>query len=247
MKILKNKTYDRLVKYTKVQKSIIGKYIKIEDGLKTQIGTLNTNLEDEQKEHHKSVVESKLDFSIRRFIIGKKGTGKTTFIKEEILPNVKHFFVIDTCNEYTHLDRKQKSCYDKNKSCSQNIEKFDKAIRRNADKLIILEDSSILKDNMEWFMDIVQSANINFIIVCQVKHLLEKHFDYVDFIYDFGTLDTIGTEIPRNKTMEIIIQPKPSKSPIVTYLANVYVDLIAQMLTSNNKKRKKLRFKYKNR
>ncbi len=129
-----------------------------------------------------------LNFSVKRALIGKRGSGKTHFIKNKILPTLKNYFIIDPNNEYDYISEKHKLVLNRHLTFKENKDMVMKAIGENLDKTIIIDDFLLLDSNSKWFFDIIR--DLNFIIVLQSFSQLGNYTERIDYFYNFGTNDT---------------------------------------------------------
>ena len=122
-----------------------------------------TSLEDEFSDY---ILESSLRFSIRRFIVGKKGSGKTVLLRC-ILPYLKgNYFIIDSYNEYEVFPNKNKFVPDRSLTLKKQIESIKEVITKHKDKVIIYD--GVFYQELFDFM-VFESFRLNFIITSQSK------------------------------------------------------------------------------
>lgn len=155
-----------------------------------------------QEEHNDYVLESSLRFSLRRFIVGKQGSGKTVLLRS-ILPYLNgNYFIIDSFNEYKEFPEKNRFAPDNNLSLKEKIQSIIEAIAKNKDKVIIY-DGLFYKEILDFI--IIESNKLNFIITAQSKKQISCYLNYVDLIYDKGTMDNFAPEleISLNKLVRI--------------------------------------------
>lgn len=188
MKILKEETYSKLLTEIEDLKQAKTKLEKSESYLQNELKEL-------KQEFAKFATETKMNFNIKRFVLGKKGSGKTTFIKS-ILQKINSYYIIDCTGEYDYVSENNRLFVDvKDK---YNISNILEKIEQNKDKLIII-DSPELLGAVDWFM--LNSRKYNFVITSQSKCKIERYIDDVDFIYDFGTIDEFNVKLNKNKVM----------------------------------------------
>ena len=158
-----------------------------------------------KQEYSDHVLQSKLTFSsIRRIVVGKKGSGKTTFLRS-IIPYLKgDYFIIDTFDEYKQFPEKNRFTPKTNISITEKVESVKAAIIQNKNKIIIY-DGFDEKDILDFI--ILQSIGLNFIVAAQSINRISKYVNHIDFIYNKGTTDNLkeGLDIPDNK-MKVIFQ-----------------------------------------
>lgn len=188
MKILKEETYSKLL-------NEIDKLKQAKQKLEESKSNLQNELKDLKQEYAQFATETKMNFTIRRFILGKKGSGKTTFIKS-ILPKINSYFIIDCTGEYDYVSESNRLFVDTKEK--YDISNILERIEHNKDKLIII-DSPELLGSIDWFM--LNSRKYNFIITSQAKGCVEKYIDGADFIYDFGTTDEFNNKPDKSKVM----------------------------------------------
>lgn len=185
MKILKNSTYNTL--------------IKDNDSLKIEV--INKMGEIFELEHEVEKLlkyktefyNSKFNFALRRVIVGKCGTGKTYFIMNKIAPKLKNHLIIDFHDEYRPLNIERYNIHilkhDEYKNTPELREKLLEVIGNNQDKTIILDNSSFV--GFSWFQHemMMNFPYVPYIAVCQSKGELDTVRYDLDCIYDFGTPD----------------------------------------------------------
>jgi translation initiation factor RLI1 len=160
---------------------------------------LQARFQKVKQEYSDYVLQSKLSFgSIRRILVGKKGSGKTTFLKA-IIPHLKdNYFIIDTFDEYKEFPEKNRFTQKINISIAEKVDSIKAAILENKSKIIIY-DGFDEKDILDFI--ILQSVGLNFIVAAQSINRISKHVDHVDFIYNKGTTDNPkeGVDFPDDK------------------------------------------------
>lgn len=185
LKIIKQSTYDNLLEIEKLYK---------ESFIRREI------LEDELRETRRNWLSSHVKFAltttIRRAIVGRKGSGKTELVKSflrKMHPN--RYFIIDRNSEYVNFPETSKICFntEKHKDWENWKNVVIEAIKANLGKLIILEDFGTynLDKNRtsQWFFDAIGSSE--FIIVGQsTQGLSQDVFHNIDLIYNTGCMDS---------------------------------------------------------
>lgn len=215
MKILTNKTYSKLLseieelKKEKIDNEKHQSYLenRLYD-LERKKNKLENTIHDFKKEYTSFVTETKMNFSIKRAIVGKRGVGKTTFIKT-ILEKTPNYFIIDLSCEYDEVGDDKKFVPDRGLELKELEEKVKEVVLKNKDKTLIIEDSQLIPNFINWF--ILNSRDCNFIITSQSKKRIQNYINDIDFIYDFGTLDEFDVKPNENKVM-IIKRQDQSKS-----------------------------------
>ena len=208
MKILKDETYNSLTKQIKELKE---ENTELEIHNDKQSNILRNN----RKEFASFVTDAKMTFSIKRLVVGRKRSGKTTFIKT-MLPKIPNYFIIDTNNEYLEVEKEKKFVPDKELKLEDLQEQIKKAIIDNRGKTLIIEETATGESFTQWFL--LNSRDVNFILVSQCKRRLEPFINDVDFIYDFGTADNFREVIDANKIMKF----EQKKDNLVTNKSNSY-------------------------
>lgn len=194
MKILKEETYSKLLKEIEDLKQQKTKLEKSECDLHNEV----TYFKKIREEYASFATETKMNFSIKRIIVGRRSCGKTTFIKS-ILSKIPNYFVIDPNGEYTEIDTDRKFIPDVNLKGDELKEKLKQVVLENKHKTLIIEEQVMIPDFINWFM--LNSRDFNFIITSQSKKRIEAYIDDVDFIYDFGTIDEFNNKPNDNKIM----------------------------------------------
>lgn len=179
MKILKNSTY-RIIETNQ---------LIIEQRYNDLLAEHRLLLDDYNKGQHKyreDILNSKLNFQVRRFVIGAKGSGKTTFVKS-LLPKMKNPIIFSLCDEYKEFSKTNQNYIPNPKnSLAETQEKAEGLIEKNKDSFIIIDDITILNGRI---LSRMMQENYNFIIVCQKYSQIMRYINYVDFIYDLGTTE----------------------------------------------------------
>jgi len=143
------------------------------------------------KKLQKEFIDSKYSFSIKRVIVGGRGSGKTALLKE-LMKTMKHYYVIDVNEEYDYLPDEKRFCVTKDKNYEDNV---INEIIKNKDKVIIIDDAGLLSKKI---LDTLIIHN-DFIVAYQSKKMIEKRIDEFDFIYDLGTLDKFSVPVDETK------------------------------------------------
>ncbi len=148
------------------------------DGLSVLLGDRTFDLRAIREQRDRIL----LNFGTKICLVGKRGSGKTNFIKK-ILPSIKNYFIYDINNEYKEVDDKNKFFITK----SFNRNSFINQIKNNKDKTIILEDISavLCPIGLRWLFDALEGYN--YIFVYQQFNQIQNIVNNFDYIYDFGT------------------------------------------------------------
>ncbi|MFA6569911.1 MAG: hypothetical protein WCT77_01605 [Bacteroidota bacterium] len=152
-----------------------------------ELAKINVSLFERLHNLRKELRKEALNLRIRKCIVGKKGSGKTTFIKNEILPQLKNYFIIDFNDEYSDVVSDNNRFVDK--SCS--IQKIKKVIIENKNKVIIIEDIGLLIKKTSLLDDLLMRYDLDFIIIsqCFENIIILQKSGFIDTIYDFGTIE----------------------------------------------------------
>ena len=152
--------------------------------------TLETRLRILNREHEQYKYNAAFDFSIRRAIIGMKGCGKTTLLKNKIIPKLKNYFLIDVNNEYDTVPADKKFVVDRKMGISERKKKIIDAIRDNSSKVVIIEDVGCLHNNLKWLSELFFS-DTDFIIVSSSNNMIKEwiNLNIIKSIYAFDVLD----------------------------------------------------------
>lgn len=82
---------------------------------------------------------------MKKLIIGKNGTGKTTFIAKEIIPTIEKYLVLDFCHEYSQWIKDE-----------TKIRKFERGLVGNKLKQQVIDVIRNVKDDMALIIDNAQ-------------------------------------------------------------------------------------------
>lgn len=144
-----------------------------------------------------------LNFKTKKCLVGKRGIGKTHFIKTRILPYVTNYLVLDFNNEYEEWKSDKKGLIISPKN--RDKKHITELLKKHSDRLIIIEDANILSPTRElkWLFD---ELNNNYILVYQEFENIKNITDKFDYIYDFDTneRDSIKLEFRTNYNDKII-------------------------------------------
>jgi len=166
MKLLKNSTYDDIISESRKLKATINAF-----------SIVNTN----NKISFDHIDKVLFDISIQRAIVGKRGSGKTHFIKNSILPFVSNPVVLDQTGEYKNLEGVRAIDLQDSRSTSElDAENLD-----NISQLLIVESTEAIGRYLNSVLARRQFKN--FIIVSNSYRELFKINHAIDLIYDFGT------------------------------------------------------------
>jgi len=177
LRIIKKKDLNQLLEYK-------DNYFK----LKGEVANLKMELDHLECAYFLQKANLLTDFRIKRAIVGKRGIGKTYFIKNSILPKLKNYFIIDPNNEYDSILDENKLVLNRHMTFKENKEMVIKSISQNLNKTIIIDDFLLLDSNPKWFFDI--KRDLNFIIVAQSFSRLYDYTKKIDYFYNFGTNDS---------------------------------------------------------
>jgi len=183
MKLLKTKTYNRMLD-------------TIERGVE-----YNGNLRTINNNQHKEISQLKHeieDQSIKSVVVGRAGIGKTTFVKKKLLRGLKNYLVIDTTNEYQDLPFKNVVSVVFGANFKQEIISI---IENNKDKTIIVDNSSLFGIDFHWLERPLR--DVNYIFVASSKRLIENHFRLFKVMYEFKTTDEFRNLNIYNKIVTI--------------------------------------------
>jgi hypothetical protein len=133
-----------------------------------------------------------LNFKTRKCLVGKRGVGKTHFIKTHILPYVTNYLVLDFNDEYREWKEDKKGIILSPDSRDKNY--ITELIKKHPDRLIIIEDANILNSTrgIRWLFD---ELNNNYILVYQEFENIRNITDKFDYIYDFDTIERDSTKL----------------------------------------------------
>jgi hypothetical protein len=177
LRIIKKKDLNQLLEYK-------DNYFK----LKGEVANLKMELDHLECAYFLQKANLLTDFRIKRAIVGKRGIGKTYFIKNSILPKLKNYFIIDPNNEYDYVADENKLVLNRHMTFKEIKEMAIKSIGENLNKTIIIDDFLLLDSNPKWFFDI--KRDLNFIIVVQNFSKLGNYTEIIDYFYNFGTDET---------------------------------------------------------
>lgn len=125
------------------------------------------------------------NLTIRRIIVGKNASGKTSYIRKHILPQLSNYFLIDPHNEYPDVSHTRKLS-----NCSSHPELMYNTILAHKEKVIIVEDANVLNGDMKFLhklIDLFMDINFQFIFVYHSYKHAEWLANFANIIYDFGT------------------------------------------------------------
>jgi ATPase subunit of ABC transporter with duplicated ATPase domains len=169
MKIIKTSTYNYLIN-------------SVEE-LQNQVDFLEEQQKRIWNEHKNEVHSLKMNFSIKRAIVGKKGSGKTTFI-QSLLKQIRNYYIIDFTGEYSYLPK------EKVFTATNSFNEVLKQITLHKDSVIIIDSANVIERD---FRRLLASLNLHndYIVSFESKKSLEQNIsaNSFDFIYDLGTVD----------------------------------------------------------
>ncbi|MDD3875432.1 MAG: hypothetical protein PHT69_02310 [Bacteroidales bacterium] len=139
------------------------------------------------------------NLTIRRIIVGKNASGKTTYIKKHILPQLSNYFLIDPHNEYPDISHTRKLS-----NCSSHPELIYDIILAHKEKVIIVEDANVLYGDTKFqhkLMNLFMDRNFQFVFVYHSYKHAEWLARFTNVIYSFGATDgfTNNNEIFNDK------------------------------------------------
>lgn len=171
MKILKSKTWND------IQSSIK------ED--KDSIKDLEVKVITSYKEKRKLVERMCFDFSIKRVIYGRNGSGKTIFLCKTLLPQLSDFFVFCLPNEIDTLF----NFVPKNRKCSIDklingdvVGNFTKKLNEINNSLIVIDNSHLLGRDIFKIVHILETFGYNYILA---------HTSHIQFPYENTSINII--------------------------------------------------------
>lgn len=124
------------------------------------------------------------NFRIRRAVLGKRGSGKTTFVQQKLLPTLKNYYIICLHGEYESVARENKFDYDFTLSVADNKEEIYAAIEANQHKVIIIDDYFAMNLNYNIFDSFVKKYNLNFILItASMRHFSKYLVDEIDYFH----------------------------------------------------------------
>lgn len=156
--------------------------------LKGELSDLKLELDHLKTDYFVQKANFLTEFRIRRAIVGNRGSGKTYFVKNSILPKLKNYFVIDPNNEYDYVSDENKIVKNGNITIKEYKDMVIKAINENINKTIIIDDFTLLDYAPRWFFEI--KRDLNFIIILHSFSQLGDYKNRIDYFYNFGTNDT---------------------------------------------------------
>ncbi len=179
MKIKKKEYHDLL----KLKKENYDLNLTI-DGLSVLLGDRTFDLRSIREQRDRIL----LNFGTKICLVGKRGSGKTNFIKK-ILPSIKNYLIHDVNNEYSEVADKDKFFLTK----SFNEISFINQIKNNKNKIIIIEDANIIqsKKGFKWLFDALEGCD--YIFVYQQFKQIQNIVNKFDYIYDFDTNEDDAT------------------------------------------------------
>lgn len=144
-----------------------------------------TIIEKLESAHTFNINRMSFEFSIRRAIIGGRGTGKTELLKNKILPTLKNYFLIDMNNEYLKVSPLNKYVVDKSRYSRVGFtDLICDLLKENYNKIIIVEDCMLC--NINKVIEKLIEFGCNFIIVAQNNQQLYGHINTFDMLYHTG-------------------------------------------------------------
>ena len=192
MKILKNKEYEELLSFKRRYERLK----PMHNSAYHELEALKWEFEDFKK-------AASLNFRVQRIVVGGKGSGKTTFVKNKILPQLTNYFLIDTYGEYDNVPAERKYSLDNSDSIHGNADKIIEIIEANRDKIIIIEEP-YLWDNFKWLLNFA-TGRLEFILITQTTKRIESLLNVTDVIYDLRGSDWEDDVYKQNKSKIISI------------------------------------------
>ncbi len=173
MKILSTESYNNLIEEIEIKKQ--------------ELASLQSSYEGACMEIMENKRRFSLNLSVKRFIIGRRGSGKTVFLQKVIIPKLMgNYFLIDLNNEYDLVSPIKKYVVEKHLSTKQLIQKLVDIFNQHSSKVIIVEDAMIYGD-LSWLCK--TSSTRQFIVVTHNANSIAKYIGLADFVYDFGSDD----------------------------------------------------------
>lgn len=175
-KIIKKKDLNQLLEYKQ-------EYFELE----RELANIKRELDNLKRDYfiQKSIFLT--EFRIKRALVGKRGIGKTHFIKNTILPKLKNYFIIDPNNEYDYVSPENKLVLNRHMTAQENKDMVIKSIGENLNKTIIIDDFFLIDFSPRWFFEI--KRDLNFIIVLQNFSQIKNYTEKIDYFYNFGTIE----------------------------------------------------------
>lgn len=168
MKILKNTTYEALTGKIK--------------SLEIQNSSLKYDLEESR-----NIMAHGIKY--RRFLIGRRGSGKTHFISRKLVTQIPNHFVfcIGQSDQYNYgfVDKKNKHIYDITLSPKDLVKDIIEVIRKNKDKVLIFDDYEII-GNAAGHTIFNELNNLNYVVAFHSQQYFDKFIFYADLVYSFG-------------------------------------------------------------
>lgn len=155
--------------------------------LKGENSSLKMELDHLNQDYFIQKANFLMDFRIKRALVGKRGIGKTHFIKNTILPKLKNYFIIDPNNEYDYVSPENKLVLNRHMTAQENKDMVIKSIGENLNKTIIIDDFFLIDFSPRWFFEI--KRDLNFIIVLQNFSQIKNYTEKIDYFYNFGTIE----------------------------------------------------------
>lgn len=146
-------------------------------------------------------------FSIRRAVVGRIASGKTTFIKKKILTRIGNFFLFDICDEYSGIPEGMtfKPGLPINRI---NIDELKRVALDNKDKFLIIECCELLKTTSNYLNFLSQVPN--YILVFQsIGSIPISIYSDLDTIYCLDPMINVPLgpymEIPANELLNKVV------------------------------------------
>jgi hypothetical protein len=181
MKILKTTTYNSLIETISELEEDITRLVSEKNILAIDVSILDPQLNHAKKQNEIFIN----NFAVKRCVIGKKGSGKTTFIKENIIRQIRNYFLIESNNEYSSvLSSKKLDLSETNDTVDFILEK----IKENESKLIVLEEIFMSdSDRIKIYTELIMNG-YQFVIVASSIKFLKKWIDSIDCVYKLGEM-----------------------------------------------------------
>ncbi len=161
-----------------------------------RISSLEIRLSNEKK----NVYDSLTNFNTRIILLGERGSGKTTFLKDKILKSIRSHLVIDTLNSFPNSFR-----YLANHENGIDKKEIIELIKFNSDKTIVIDDIEMLSQN-SWLLEKLIYGDYNFVIVVNNMETIKNYLKDVDYIYQFGTFRDLKDDFYLNRHSKKVIK-----------------------------------------
>jgi hypothetical protein len=152
--------------------------------------------EREAEEYKTKFINSFCELPTKRVIIGKKGCGKTTFIKEAIIPKLKDYIVIDMCDEYKEVPAERKYIFHNDFSIKHNLDNVYEVLRLNKNCVFIIDDACLIGPDANFIDAFYVQKDVSVITSFPAIKSCGETIEYCDYIYLFDTMDSERIRVP---------------------------------------------------